>query len=89
MPPGKKANAPTAKKGRRENLSNTALYHLRGSAQMIVFPGCRPCSVCAIPVNNQNLGGYNGRSALSGFLYCERCADSPPQRLLSFGGLTQ
>jgi hypothetical protein len=35
----------------------------------------RQCVVCHVPVTNQNLGGYNGRSALSGDLFCLSCAD--------------
>lgn len=35
----------------------------------------RQCVVCGCRVTNQNLGGYNGRSALSGALWCCECAD--------------
>jgi hypothetical protein len=34
-------------------------------------------------ITNRNLGGNNGRSALTGDLYCLRCADFPLQLLLS------
>jgi hypothetical protein len=36
----------------------------------------RCCVACGTRVTNRNLGGYSGRSALSGSLWCERCADS-------------
>ena len=35
----------------------------------------RRCVVCGAHVTNQNLGGYDGRSALSGDLWCLSCAD--------------
>jgi hypothetical protein len=41
------------------------------------------CDAC---VTNRTLGDYSGRSALSGRLWCKRCADFPRQLLLSFGG---
>jgi hypothetical protein len=40
----------------------------------------RRCVVCHAPVTNQNLGGYNGRSALSGDLWCLLCADGRPEQ---------
>ena len=46
----------------------------------------RRCAVCAARVTNRNLGGYDGRSALTGDLYCLRCADFPSRRLLRIGG---
>jgi hypothetical protein len=35
----------------------------------------RRCVACGCRVTNGNLGGYNGRSALSGSLWCCDCAD--------------
>lgn len=35
----------------------------------------RRCCVCGSSVQNDDLGGYSGRSALSGILWCERCVD--------------
>jgi hypothetical protein len=35
----------------------------------------RRCVVCGVHVTNSNLGGYNGRSALAGDLFCLSCAD--------------
>jgi hypothetical protein len=45
----------------------------------------RECVCCSARVSNRNLGGFSGRSALIGELYCLRCADLPRQRLLNFG----
>ena len=33
------------------------------------------CVVCGIVVENENLGGFSGRSALSGRVFCPRCED--------------
>ena len=49
----------------------------------------RRCVACDKPVTNRNLGGYDGRSALSGPLWCINCADLPQQRLLNLGRLEQ
>ena len=35
----------------------------------------RRCCVCGVEVRNENLGGFSGRSALSGRLYCPDCED--------------
>jgi len=35
----------------------------------------RYCAVCGVRVTNRNCGGYEGRSALTGRLFCELCAD--------------
>jgi hypothetical protein len=35
----------------------------------------RRCVICKAEVTNQNLGGYDGRSALTANLYCLACAD--------------
>jgi hypothetical protein len=35
----------------------------------------RYCAICGVRVNNGNLGGWNGHSALTGPLYCLDCAD--------------
>jgi hypothetical protein len=44
------------------------------------------CVVCGSHVTNRNLGGNDGRSALSGNLWCLRCADYPRQPVFIFGG---
>ena len=35
----------------------------------------RRCVSCDSPVTNQSLGGFGGRSALSGPVWCLQCAD--------------
>ena len=35
----------------------------------------RYCARCGERVTNQNVGGYEGKSALMGRLFCELCAD--------------
>jgi hypothetical protein len=39
----------------------------------------RRCVVCGAHVTNDNLGGYSGRSALGGDLWCLSCADGRPK----------
>ncbi len=39
----------------------------------------RYCANCGERVTNQNVGGYEGRSALTGRLYCERCVEEMEQ----------
>ncbi len=46
----------------------------------------RRCAACNSRVTNRNLGGNDGRSALTGTVWCLRCADYPQQRLLALGG---
>jgi len=46
----------------------------------------RHCVACDSPVRNKNLGGNDGRSALTGLVWCLRCADYPQQLLLALGG---
>jgi len=43
------------------------------------------CTACNSTINNRNLGGNSGRSALSGPVWCLRCADHPQQLLLALG----
>jgi hypothetical protein len=40
----------------------------------------RRCVVCGVHVTNSNLGGYSGRSGLSGKLFCLDCADGKQER---------
>jgi hypothetical protein len=35
----------------------------------------RYCAICGIRVTNLNCGGYSGKSALTGQVYCEPCVD--------------
>ena len=46
----------------------------------------RKCVGCDVRVTNRNLGGFDGQSALSGCLWCERCADFAPQSVLDLSG---
>jgi hypothetical protein len=39
----------------------------------------RRCVACSTEITNENLGGYDGRSALSGDLWCLDCADGRKQ----------
>lgn len=43
----------------------------------------RLCVSCDSRITNRNLGGNSGRSALSGPVWCLRCADYPRQLVLS------
>jgi hypothetical protein len=62
---------------------------MRTSPKSVTIKTPLRCVACDTPVTNRNLGGYNGRSALSGILWCMGCADLPQQRLLNFGRLEQ
>jgi hypothetical protein len=42
-------------------------------------PELRRCVACNVEVTNESLGGYDGRSALSGDLWCLACADGRKQ----------
>jgi hypothetical protein len=59
-------------------------YHF--SLFLQVFGGrrqaIRRCVACGVPVRNKNLGGHDGRSALTGRLWCNDCADWPKQLVL-------
>ena len=72
-------NAPPEKKRAPGRLAASASalqnYKFPARAQIIPFPGLRPCALCGVFVGNTNLGGYNGRSALTGSLFCLKCAD--------------
>lgn len=39
----------------------------------------RYCAKCGERVTNENVGGYEGRSALTGRLFCTLCADEMEQ----------
>jgi hypothetical protein len=55
--------------------SRATLVRERATAQVIPLPGLRPCAQCGVFVGNLNLGGYDGRSAMTGKLFCLKCAD--------------
>jgi hypothetical protein len=40
----------------------------------------RYCCKCGERVTNANVGGYEGKSALTGLLFCDLCADELEQR---------
>jgi hypothetical protein len=79
------ARSPAKEKGQRvrhwPGRSSSAGYHLpallQGQKQKFFTPETelRRCVVCNAEVTNRNLGGYDGRSALTGNLYCLACAD--------------
>jgi hypothetical protein len=45
----------------------------------------RRCVSCGASVTNRTLGGHSGRSALTGSVWCYRCADYPRQFVLKLG----
>jgi hypothetical protein len=45
----------------------------------------RRCVSCDSRVTNRNVGGHDGRSALTGPTWCYRCADRPCQLVLRLG----
>ena len=45
----------------------------------------RRCTSCDSRITNRNLGRHDGRSALSGPLWCYDCADLAPHLLINFG----
>ena len=47
--------------------------------------GIRRCVSCDSRVTNRNPGGNDGRSALSGKVWCLRCADYSQKLLLALG----
>jgi hypothetical protein len=71
------ARARAATQNQTELLAenDTCLAH----AQIISLPGLRPCVSCGVFVGNVNLGGYTGRGALTGELFCLNCADRSVQ----------
>jgi hypothetical protein len=45
----------------------------------------RQCVACGTRVTNRSLGGWSGRSAMTGGLWCVECADYSRQLLINFG----
>jgi hypothetical protein len=89
MSPPRNANAASLER-RREVMINDAgnvISHSREVNQVLFEPVAGPaktsgtgprrchCAACGVRVNHRNLGGYAGRSALTGDLYCLRCAN--------------
>ena len=67
------------------NLQRWTTYLIVRFSQ-IGTPRIRRCVCCNTHITNINLGGNNGRSPLTGDLYCLRCADFPMQQFLKLGG---
>jgi hypothetical protein len=82
-------NEPPKKKGglyqtALHNVELTRAYRFSSKTQLVSRrKQRRSCLACGSTVTNRNLGGHNGRSALSSNLWCERCADFPQQLVLS------
>jgi hypothetical protein len=83
----------TEKKKRRPAETALPNVKLHGSYHWALFlqafrqkPATRRCVACDVRVTNSNLGGSDGRSALSGPLWCRLCADLPRHLLLNFNG---
>ena len=83
----------TQKKKRRpaktafRNVEQRGSYHWALLLQAFrPTPATRRCVACNVRVTNSNLGGADGKSALTGPLWCRLCADSPCQLLLNFNG---
>jgi hypothetical protein len=47
----------------------------------------RCCVACSVLVDNSNVGGYDGRNAMTGKFWCYSCADGFPPSLRPPGGL--
>jgi len=66
-----------------QNAELARAYHFWSKTQLVSRrKHRRACVACGSAVTNRNLGGFDGRSALSGHLWCEDCADSPRQLVL-------
>ena len=69
------------------NVELTRAYRFWSKTQLVSRrKQRRACVACGFAVTNRNLGGHDGRSALSGPIWCQRCADSSPRTLVRFGG---
>lgn len=81
----KKRGGP-AKTALQRNELGIQAYRLRRFLQGVMprQAAARRCVSCCSRVTNRNLGGHEGRSALTGDLWCERCADFPQQLVLNF-----
>jgi hypothetical protein len=65
-------------------LQSLRAYHLLVRAQ-VRRALIRRCVSCDSRLTNQNLGGNDGRSALTDPTWCYRCADKPCQLVLRLG----
>jgi hypothetical protein len=82
-PPKEKRGCNTALKTAELTVAYRLLAFLQASKRP---PVTRRCVSCDSRVTNANLGGHSEGSALSGLLWCDRCADFPQQLLLNLGG---
>jgi len=78
-PPRKREGRPARTALRKLELKLAGVYRNFRFPQ----PKVRLCTACGCRVSNRNLGGYDGRSALTGSLWCYGCADSPPPTFLA------
>jgi len=93
---------PTKREGRSARAAVLQTQRLARCYRAFRFPQRkkRKCGFCGGTVSNKTLGGFTGRSALSGNLFCYGCADSAPpifiaiarldypqQLVLNFGGV--
>jgi len=80
-PPKRKRGLPTAP----QLLELLVWYRVLALLQALKVP-VRRCVSCNSRLTNHNLGGNDGRSALTGPVWCLDCADYPLQLVLNFGG---
>lgn len=83
-PRKKRARGELASKTARKRTELVAAYRLLVFLQPFKAKG-RRCVSCDSRVTNRNLGGHDGRSAVTGPVWCLDCADYPQQLLLRFG----
>jgi hypothetical protein len=63
----------------RPPVKEKASARLLPKQKLLAAETVRGCVVCGAHVTNDNLGGYSGRSALGGDLWCLSCADGRPK----------
>jgi hypothetical protein len=68
----------------RSNAKLRRIIPFPANAQLPESESERRCVGCGRPVDNENLGSHNEKSALNGLLYCLRCADLPRRIFLRF-----
>jgi hypothetical protein len=71
------------------NTDLTRWYHLPRPLQAFAVgkANTRRCVACDSRVTNRSLGGNDGRSALTGPIWCLDCADYARQLVLNFGSI--
>jgi hypothetical protein len=83
--PAKQKRAPAKSAPQKLPVHETYRFSLFVQAFNGRRAAIRRCAACDSHITNRNLGGNDGRSALSGPVWCLRCADYPRQRLLPLG----